>query len=83
LPTATGGFIVEVLGKEHDRETFNCGHAKLNAYLRTQARQEMDRGSVVVYVLAPQRTPREIAGFYTLSSSSVRLTEWPDCCSCR
>ena len=78
VSTATGGFIVEVLGKEHDREAFDCGHSELNAYLRTQARQEMDRGSAIVYVLVPQRAPREIAGFYTLSSSSVRLSDWPD-----
>ena len=78
VSTATGGFIVEVLSKEHDRQAFDCGHAELDAYLRTQARQEMDRGSAVVYVLVPQRAPREIAGFYTLSSSSVRLSDWPD-----
>ena len=78
MSTSTGGFIVEVLSKEHDRATFDCGHADLNAYLRTQARQEMDRGAAVVYVLVAERTPREIAGFYTLSSSSVRLSDWPD-----
>lgn len=78
MPTATGGFIVEVLSKEHDRESFNCGNADLNAYLQTQARQEMDRGAAVVYVLVPEHNPRDIAGFYTLSSSSVRLSDWPD-----
>jgi predicted GNAT family N-acyltransferase len=78
VSTATGGFIVEVLSKEHDREAFDCGHAELNAYLRTHARQEMDRGSAVVYVLVARRAPREVAGFYTLSSSSVRLADWPD-----
>jgi predicted GNAT family N-acyltransferase len=78
VSTATGRFIVEVLSKEHDRKAFDCDHSELNAYLRTQARQEMDRGSAIVYVLVPQRVPREIAGFYTLSSSSVRLSDWPD-----
>ena len=78
VPTVTGGFSVEVLRKEHDREAFDCGHSELNAYLRTQARQEMDRGSAIVYVLVPQRAPGEIASFYTLSSSSVRLSDWPD-----
>lgn len=73
-----GDLIVEVLSREHDRKSFDCGHPGLNAYLRTQARQEMDRDAAVVYVLVPERTPREIAGFYTLSSSSVRLSEWPD-----
>jgi hypothetical protein len=53
--TATGGFSVAVLNKEHDREAFDCGRAELNAYLRTQARQEMDRGSAVVYVQRGRR----------------------------
>jgi predicted GNAT family N-acyltransferase len=78
VSTATDVFIVEGLRKEHDREAFDGGHSELNAYLRTRARQEMDRGSAVVYVLVPQRTLHEIAGFYTLSSSSVRLSDWPD-----
>ena len=78
VSTVTGGFIVEKLSKEHDREAFDCGQSELNAYLRTQARQEMDRGSAIVYVLVPRRAPGEIAGFYTLSSSSVRLSDWPD-----
>lgn len=77
MSTATRDFIVELLTKEHDRELFDCGHPDLNAYLRTQARQEMERGAAVVYVLVPH-TSREIAGFYTLSSSSVRLADWPD-----
>jgi GNAT superfamily N-acetyltransferase len=78
VSTATGGFIVAVLNKEHDREAFDCGQPELNTYVRTQARQEMDRGSAVVYVLVPQGSPCEIAGFFTLSSSSVRLSDWPD-----
>ena len=77
VSTVPSGFTVEVLRKEHDRETFDCSHSELNAYLRTQARQDMDRGSAIVYILAPQRAPREIAGFYTLSSSSMRLSDWP------
>lgn len=78
MSTATSGFIVEVLSKEHDREALDCGRSELNAYLRTQARQEMDRGAAIVYVLVAKRAPREISGFYTLSSSSVRLSDWPD-----
>lgn len=68
---------IRSLSKEYDREGFDCGQSELNAYLRTQARQDMHRGSAIVYVLLPQRAPREIAGFYTLSSSSVRLSDWP------
>lgn len=75
---ATAEFVIEVLTKEHAREQFDCGNAELNAYLRTQARQEMERGAAVVYVLVPAAALHQIAGFYTLSSSSVRLSDWPE-----
>ena len=78
MPTVTGGCIVELLSKEHDRESFDCGNADLNAYLQTQARQEMTRGAAVVYVLVLEDNRRDIAGFYNLSSSLVRLSDWPD-----
>jgi predicted GNAT family N-acyltransferase len=74
----TGGFAVELLRTNHNREVFDCGNAELDNYLRTQARQEMERGAAVVYVLVPTQTPNEVAGFYTLSSTTVKLADWPD-----
>ena len=59
VSTVTGGFISEVLSKEHDRKAFDCGHSELNAYLRTRARQEMDRSSAIVWM---KETLRAIAG---------------------
>lgn len=74
----TSRFAVELLRKDHDREGFDCGNAELNAYLRVQARQEMERGAAVVYVLVPEHAPKAIAGFYSLSSTAVKLTDWPE-----
>lgn len=78
MAPSTRAFAVERLRKEHHRESFDCGNAELNAYLRIQARQEMERGVAVVYVLVPEDTPKEVAGFYSLSATSVKLTDWPE-----
>ena len=71
-------FLVEPLGPHHDRQRFDCGVAALDRYLRTQARQEMDRDVAVGCVLVPADTPRSIAGYYSLSSTAVRLTDLPE-----
>lgn len=71
-------FAVEVLGKHHRRDDFECGSDALNRYIRTQARQEMDRGVALVYVLVPADQQTRIAGYYSLSSTAVRLAEWPE-----
>jgi len=38
----------------------------------------MDRGVAVPYVLVPSDTPSQIAGFYTLSATSVKIEGWPE-----
>lgn len=38
----------------------------------------MDRDVAVVYVLVPADQPTSIAGYYSLSSTAVRLAELPD-----
>lgn len=78
MPTPADPFRIELLRKEHDRSGFDCGSAELNAYLRTQARQDVDRGAAVVYVLVPEAARAQVAGFYSLSSTSVKLDDWPD-----
>jgi len=70
-------FVVEALGTHHHRDRFDCGIDALNRYLRTQARQEMARDVAVVYVLVAAGQPATIAGYYSLSSTAVRLAEWP------
>ena len=50
----------------------------LDRYLQAQARQEMDRNVAIVYVLVPSVEPTRIAGYYSLSSTAVRLSEWPE-----
>jgi predicted GNAT family N-acyltransferase len=78
LSSPARGFSIGVLGKRHEREDFDCGSEALNRYVRTQARQEMERDVAIVYVLVPSDQPTRIAGYYSLSSTAVRLSEWPE-----
>lgn len=78
MSPATLSFSVEVLGTHHQRNDFDCGSDALNRYLGTQARQEMERDAAIVYVLVPSDRPTRIAGYYSLSSTAVRLSEWPE-----
>lgn len=70
-------FSVELLTTKHDRESFDCGVLPLNTYLRRFARQDVGRGIATAYVLVPSTNLAEIAGFYTLAATGVRLTDLP------
>jgi GNAT superfamily N-acetyltransferase len=68
---------VELLASNHDRMAFDCGVPVLNSYLHRYARQDFERGVATPYVLVPSTNPIEIAGFYTLTATAVKLTELP------
>jgi GNAT superfamily N-acetyltransferase len=59
-------FKLEPLGKQHDRESFGCGVESLDAYLKTQASQDMRRKANAVFILTPEDAPKKIAGYFTL-----------------
>jgi GNAT superfamily N-acetyltransferase len=67
-------FSVEPLAPHHDRAGFNCGNASLDDFIRAKARKENELGYCVVFVLTDRPGSPLIAGYYTLSSSSVSLT---------
>jgi GNAT superfamily N-acetyltransferase len=69
-------YRVERLGRHHDRAAFSCGEEPLDAYLRERARQDANRHVATVFVLFDPETDR-LAGYYTLSTSSVRLEDLP------
>ena len=77
-PLNTKDYRIEALGAAHDRGAFSCGDDALDRYLRATASQDVRRSTAVVHVLVPTATPHVIAGFYTLSASSVALTDLPD-----
>ena len=67
------GFYSEALGK-HDRSAFSSGNERIDAYLRQTVSQDVKRGYAACNVLVEKASSR-VAGFYTLSSHSIPLTE--------
>jgi GNAT superfamily N-acetyltransferase len=66
---------VEPLGSDHDRSGFESGVEPLDRYFRLQAGQDARKNMAAPFVLVqPDGT---IAGYYTLSSTSVQLAELP------
>jgi GNAT superfamily N-acetyltransferase len=69
-------FRVEPLASSHDRSAFESGVEPLDRYFRTQAGQDARKSLAAPFVLLlPDET---IAGYYTLSSTSVQLAELPE-----
>jgi GNAT superfamily N-acetyltransferase len=71
-------FRLEPLGKHHDRKAFICGAENLDAYLKTQASQDMRRKANAVFVLIPTDAPSRIAGYFTLCAFGVAPGTIPD-----
>ena len=69
-------FIFEPLAK-HDRSAIQSGNDRIDRYFQQNASQDVKRGYTACNLLVEQSTS-QIAGFYTLSSHSVALTEVAD-----
>lgn len=67
---------VEPLTSNHDRSGFESGVEPLDRYFRTHAGQDARKNMAAPFVLA--LPDGAIAGYYTLSSTSVQLAELPD-----
>jgi GNAT superfamily N-acetyltransferase len=66
---------VEPLASSHNRSGFESGVESLDRYFRTQAGQDARKNMSAPFVLLLQ--DGTIAGYYTLSSTSVQLAELP------
>jgi predicted GNAT family N-acyltransferase len=69
--------LFEPLGKHHDRVAFDCGIDVLNRYIREQAGQDSTKKIAATFVLVGN-TPETIAGYYSLSSTSINVGELPE-----
>lgn len=67
---------IEPLGVQHDRAAFSCETESLNLYLKTQARQAVEKKLAAVFVLTDDG--KTILGYYTLSSYVIRLDDIPE-----
>lgn len=68
-------FRVVPLDSTHDRNPFDSGSAPLNRYLREQVTQDVRRRVTACFVAL--NADHQIAGYYTLASASVLLTDLP------
>jgi ribosomal protein S18 acetylase RimI-like enzyme len=69
-------FIVEPLEKRHRRQEFSCGNERIDQYFHKSVTQDVKRDYATCFVARDIATDN-VAGFYTLSSSNVPLTEVP------
>ena len=67
-------FRIEQLEKQHDHSRFDCGTDVLNDYLKRRARKDQQRRFCTCYLVITNDT-NAIAGFYTISSSSIKLDQ--------
>lgn len=65
------------LAPEHRRAEFESGVEALDRYIRTQAGQDLRKHSAAVFVLV-EGNSTEILGYYTLSATSVELSDLPE-----
>ena len=68
-------FRVALLDASHDRSIFDSGAPALDRYLREQVTQDVRRRVATCFVAVTD--DQCIAGYYTLASASVPLTELP------
>lgn len=64
---------IELLGKHHDREAFDCGENALNLFLQRTARQHIQKGLSRTFVLVDREQPSVIIGFFTLILCEVQV----------
>jgi GNAT superfamily N-acetyltransferase len=69
----TEQFRVEPLSRDHDRSRFSSGSAALDRYFHEQASQDTKRRIATCFV-AVSVEAKEVAGFYTLTATSVALS---------
>ena len=61
----------ESIRKSHDRKTFDCGEASLNAFLSRFARQSHEQNAAKTFCAIDDAVPNKIFGFYTITPSAV------------
>lgn len=72
----TAPFRIVTLDSQHDRSSFHCGSKPLDTYFHRQVTQDIRRRITACFVALNQKN--QIAGFYTLASSSVDLSSLPE-----
>jgi GNAT superfamily N-acetyltransferase len=67
---------IELFGAQHDRSGFSCGKESLDRYFQRQVTQDARRHLATPFVMV--MPDGAIGGFYTLSSTALRLGDLPE-----
>ena len=57
----------EPISKKHDRESFDCGEAALNDFLRQHARKSHEAGGAKTFLAIDDKDGKTVLSFYSLS----------------
>ncbi len=72
-------YQIEILDPtRHRREDFTCESPELTEFLRKRARKEMEASASATFVVVPTADCGRIAGYYSLSQSSVKAQQLPE-----
>lgn len=66
------------IDKKYRRDTFDCGYAILNDYLKKYARQNHIKGIAKTFVAIPASGSLKIDGYYTVSASVIEYESLPE-----
>jgi hypothetical protein len=64
-------YIIELLGKKHNRAAFCCGIEPLDRYFKTQITQDARKRVAAPFVLVETQSG-VVAGYYTLSATRAK-----------
>lgn len=67
---------IELLNARHDRAGFVCGNEALDQYFQRQVTQDARRNLATPFVMVMPNG--NLGGFYTLSSTALRLNDLPE-----
>jgi GNAT superfamily N-acetyltransferase len=68
----------EPIARTHDRDSFDCGDAALNTYLRQHARKSHEQGGAKTFLAIDDTDGKGILGFYSVSPASVAYERTPE-----
>lgn len=68
-------YTIQPFASHHDRTAFSCGVAALDTYIQKQTGQDLERRLAAIFVLTSDG--KTIAGFYSLSASTLLAEELP------
>lgn len=69
-------YSIEPLGSHHNRAVFSCGVEPLDTYFQRQVGQDARKRMAAPFVLV-DKSSGAIAGYYTLSSTSINMGDLP------